>query len=154
MIESSRGRERELRPVCVLLVEDSPSDARLMLEALKEGQSQVTVQHVSDGEMALAYLRRQGDYAQAERPDLIFLDLNLPRRSGLEVLSEIKQDEGLRSIPVVVLTTSSDTHDVRESYQLSASCYVTKPVDLEEFVEAVRTIDHFFFSVATLPPHG
>jgi CheY-like chemotaxis protein len=139
-------------PVEVLLVEDDPGDVLMTREAFAEHTvgSKLTV--VSDGEEALAYLRRQGAYKSASRPDLILLDLNLPRRDGREVLAEIKTDEALRPIPVVVLTTSSSEEDILSSYQLHANAYVTKPVDFAAFVEVVQQIDEFFIGVVELPP--
>ena len=127
------------KQVEILLVEDSPTDARLTIEALKQGKARNTVHHVEDGEQALAFLHREGDYKQAIMPDVILLDLNLPRKSGLEVLREIRAEERLRRVPVVVLTTSSDEQDVLAAYGLNANCYLIKPVNMEEFVEAMKT---------------
>ena len=140
----------EARVINVLLVEDDPGDVLMTREAFEEYlHNRLDV--VSDGSEALAYLRREGEYADAPRPDLILLDLNLPRRDGREVLAEVKADENLRTIPVIVLTTSQADEDVLRSYQLHANAYVTKPVDFDGFIEAIRQIDHFFVSVVQLP---
>lgn len=136
----------------ILLVEDSASDARLTLEALKEGKLTNLVHHVSDGEEAMAFLRRQGTFANAARPDLVLLDLNMPRKSGLEVLEEIRADDSLKRLPVVILTTSENELDVGRAYDLHANCYITKPVDLDKFIDVVQQIDRFWVSTATLPP--
>jgi CheY-like chemotaxis protein len=140
-------------PIEVLLVEDDPGDVLMTREAFEEHKLRNHLSVVSDGEEALAFLRREGLHADAPRPDLILLDLNLPRRDGREVLQEIKQDPQLRQIPVVVLTTSQADEDILRSYQLHANAYVTKPVDFERFVSVVRRIDEFFVSVVKLPPH-
>jgi CheY-like chemotaxis protein len=140
----------EARVINVLLVEDDPGDVLMTREAFEEYlHNRLDV--VSDGSEALAYLRREGEYTDAPRPDLILLDLNLPRRDGREVLAEVKADENLRTIPVIVLTTSQADEDVLRSYQLHANAYVTKPVDFDGFIEAIRQIDHFFVSVVQLP---
>jgi two-component system, chemotaxis family, response regulator Rcp1 len=135
----------------VLLVEDNPGDVRLTKEALKEGKllNQVTV--VGDGVEALSFLRRQGKYADAAPPDLILLDLNLPKKDGRQVLAEIKTDPSLRRIPVVVLTTSSAEEDILKTYDLHANCYITKPVDLEQFMRVVKSIEDFWVTVVRLP---
>jgi chemotaxis family two-component system response regulator Rcp1 len=140
------------RPIEILLVEDSPSDAELTREALHEGRVINNLQVVSDGEQALAFLRRQGPYPSAPRPDMILLDLNLPRKDGREVLSEIKADQSLKRIPVVVLTTSQEESDVMTAYGLNANCYITKPVDLEQFIHVVQCVDNFWLNIVTLPP--
>jgi CheY-like chemotaxis protein len=140
----------EVRVINVLLVEDDPGDVLMTREAFEEYLNN-RLDVVSDGADALAYLRREGEYADAPRPDLILLDLNLPRRDGREVLAEIKADDSLRHIPVIVLTTSRADEDVLRSYQLHANAYVTKPVDFDGFIEAIRQIDHFFVSVVQLP---
>lgn len=139
------------RPVEILLVEDNPGDVRLTRESLKDGKIHTRLNVVSDGEEALAFLYRRGPYATAPRPDLILLDLNLPRRSGREVLAEIKVDENLRRIPVVVLTSSEAEQDILASYDLNANCYITKPVDLEQFIRVVRSIEDFWLTVVKLP---
>jgi CheY-like chemotaxis protein len=135
-----------------LLVEDNPGDVRLTKEALKEGKVVNNLQTVGDGEEAMSYLRRQGPYAQVTRPDLILLDLNLPKKSGREVLAEIKEDPDLRRIPVVILTVSEAEQDIIKSYNLHANCYITKPVNLEQFMEVVQSIENFWLTVVMLPP--
>jgi CheY-like chemotaxis protein len=136
----------------VLLVEDDPGDVLMTQEAFDEHKVRNRLAVVSDGAEALSYLRQEGQYATAVRPDLILLDLNLPRRDGREVLAEIKTDDDLRQIPVVVLTTSQADEDILSSYQLHANAYVTKPVDFEKFITVVRQIDEFFVTVVKLPP--
>jgi CheY-like chemotaxis protein len=140
------------RPIEILLVEDSPSDTDLTVEALKKGKVLNHLSIVDDGVKALEFLRRQGSYAAAPRPDVILLDLNLPRKDGREVLAEIKTDEFLRSIPIVVLTTSQAEEDVLRVYQLNGNCYITKPVDFRKFMEVVRAIEDFWLTVVKLPP--
>jgi len=144
--------ENAAKPVEILLVEDNLGDMRLTKEALKEGKVYSNLHWVKDGVEALDFLRRQGRFADAPRPDLILLDLNLPKKDGREVLSVIKADESLKHIPVVVLTTSKAEEDVLRSYELHANCYVTKPVDLEKFIFVVKCIDSFWLTVVTLPP--
>jgi CheY-like chemotaxis protein len=139
-------------PIEVLLVEDDPGDVLMTREAFEEHKVGNRLSVVSDGVDALAYLRREEPFQEATRPDLILLDLNLPRRDGREVLAEIKNDSALRQIPVVVLTTSRADEDVLRSYQLHANAYVTKPVDFDRFVKVVKQIDDFFISVVRLPP--
>jgi two-component system, chemotaxis family, response regulator Rcp1 len=136
----------------ILLVEDNPGDVRLTREALRIGKVPNTLRTVSDGLEALAYLRKEGQYHEAPVPDLILLDLNLPRKDGREVLAEIKQDPELRRIPVVVMTTSAAEQDILKSYDLHANCYVTKPPDFARLVAVVRAIEDFWLSVAKLPP--
>jgi two-component system, chemotaxis family, response regulator Rcp1 len=143
---------RRTHPIEILLVEDNPGDVRLTREALKEGKVANHLHVAADGVEALAFLRREGRFADAVRPDVILLDLNLPRKDGREVLEEIKRDAGLRTIPVVVLTSSQAEQDVVRAYDLSANCYVTKPVDLDQFISVVRSIDDFWFSIVKLPP--
>jgi two-component system, chemotaxis family, response regulator Rcp1 len=138
----------------ILLVEDNPGDARLTLEAFKEGKVLNHITVVQDGVDAMAYLRREGIHAKASVPDLILLDLNLPRKSGREVLAEIKQDERLRTIPVVVLTTSADEEDVAQAYHNHANCYLTKPVELEQFLRVVNSIESFWLTLVRLPANG
>jgi CheY-like chemotaxis protein len=142
----------EGRPIEILLVEDSPSDTELTLEALKDFKVRNHVSVVEDGVLALQFLRREGPYAEAPRPDLIMLDLNLPRKDGREVLAEIKKDDSLKLVPIVVLTTSRADQDVLRAYQLNANCYITKPVDFNQFLEVVRSIEAFWLFVVTLPP--
>jgi CheY-like chemotaxis protein len=139
------------RTIEILLVEDNPGDARLTLEAFKEGKVLNHLTVMKDGVEALAYLRREGSYSFARMPDLILLDLNLPRKSGREVLAEIKADERLRTIPVVVLTTSADEQDVARAYSQHANCYITKPVDLEQFLHVVHSIEDFWLTLVRLP---
>ncbi|HLJ52414.1 MAG TPA: response regulator [Rhizomicrobium sp.] len=141
------------RPIEILLVEDNPGDARLTQEALREGKIRNNLHHARDGVEALAFLRREGEYAKAPKPDLVLLDLNLPRKDGREVLAEMKQDSRLRTIPVVVLTTSEAENDIVRSYELHANCYITKPVGLEQFISIVREIETFWLAVVTLPTH-
>jgi chemotaxis family two-component system response regulator Rcp1 len=139
------------RPIQILLVEDSPTDAKLTMTALKKAKVANNVTHVEDGVQAMEFVRREGDYAQAARPDLILLDLNLPRKDGREVLHELKTDPDLKLIPVVVLTTSEAEQDVLRSYELHANCYVTKPVNFERFLEIVQSIESFWLTVVALP---
>lgn len=140
-----------VEPINILLVEDNPGDVRLTVEALREGKVHNQLSVVHDGVETLAFLRREGEFAEAPRPDVILLDLNLPKKDGREVLAEIKADERLRRIPVVVLTTSKAEEDILRSYALHANCYVTKPVDLEQFITVVRSIEDFWFSIVRLP---
>jgi CheY-like chemotaxis protein len=136
----------------ILLVEDNPGDAELARIALEENKLCNELFVVEDGVEAMAFLRREGRYDKAPRPDLILLDLNLPRKDGREVLAEVKADESLRPIPVVVLTTSREDEDILRAYKLNANCYVTKPVDFEQFAKVVKEIDNFWFGIVTLPP--
>jgi two-component system, chemotaxis family, response regulator Rcp1 len=138
-------------PIEILLVEDSPGDVRLTREALKDAKMQISLHVAADGIEAIAFLERTGTHVDAPRPDLILLDLNLPRKDGREVLKEIKQSPALKSIPVVILTTSSSEVDVLQSYELHANCYISKPVDLNGFLKVVKSIDNFWLSVVTLP---
>ena len=140
------------RPIEVLLVEDNPGDVRLTKEALKEGKVRNNLNVAVDGVEALAYLRREGKYAGSVRPDLILLDLNLPRMDGREVLEVIKADPALRNIPVVVLTSSQAEQDIVRAYDLHANCYITKPVDLDQFITVVKSIEDFWFTIVKLPP--
>jgi two-component system, chemotaxis family, response regulator Rcp1 len=141
----------EHRGLSILLVEDNPGDVRLMKEALKEAEVSTHLSVVYDGEAALSFLRRRNGYTDAPRPDLIFLDLNLPRRDGREVLAEIKSDDQLRRIPVVVLTTSEAERDIVNAYDLHANCYVKKPIDLDKFIQVVRECERFWLQIARLP---
>ena len=136
----------------ILLVEDNPDDVELTIAAMKEAKIKNVVFTVEDGVEALEFLHRQGEYENAPRPDLILLDLNLPRKNGRQVLAEIKSDESLRRIPVVVLTMSHDDEDILQAYDLHANCYITKPVDLNQFTAIVKNIDNFWFSIVKLPP--
>ncbi|MGA2724499.1 MAG: response regulator [Bryobacteraceae bacterium] len=139
------------RPIEILLVEDSPSDTDLTVEALAAAKVTNRLSIVEDGVQAMEFLHREGQYAQAPRPDLILLDLNLPRKDGREVLAEIRSDEKLTSIPVVVLTTSQAEQDVMRAYTLHANCYITKPVDFRQFLEVIEAIEGFWLSVVKLP---
>lgn len=142
---------RYVRPIEILLVEDNPGDIRLTEEALEDAKVRNNLRVARTGLEAVNYLRRKGDFGEAPRPDLILLDLNLPEKSGLDVLSEIKADENLRRIPVVVLTSSAAEEDVLKAYNLNANCYITKPVDLDQFIRVVRSIEDFWFSIVKLP---
>ncbi len=142
------------KPIDILLVEDNPGDVRLAQEALKDSKVRNNLFVVRDGVEAMAYLRREGKYADALRPDLVLLDLNLPRKDGREVLAEIKGDEGLRQIPTVILTVSKDEADVLKTYDLHANCFITKPIDLGEFIKVVRSIEDFWLTIVRLPPNG
>lgn len=141
----------EGRSVRILLVEDNPGDVRLTREALKEAKVRNEIIVAVDGEEAMRVLRREGNHASAKRPDVILLDLNLPRKSGLEVLKEVKSDASLKRIPVVVITSSKAEQDIVRSYDLHANCYVTKPVDLLQFLEVVKVVDEFWLSIVRLP---
>ena len=143
--------EINAKPVEVLLVEDNPGDVRLTREALKDSKVLNKLHVVEDGEAALAFLRQEGAYANAPRPDLILLDLNMPRKDGREVLSIIKADENLKQIPVVILTTSDSEEDILKSYNLNANCYITKPVDFEKFIMVVKAIEEFWLTIVKLP---
>jgi len=143
--------EKIVKEIEILVVEDSPGDVRLTIEALKDAKIHNHLNVVSDGEEALAFLRKQGQYANAPRPDLILLDLNLPKKDGREVLKEIKQEENLKRIPVVVLTISTAEKDILKAYDLHANCYINKPVDFEQFTDVVKSIEDFWFSVVKLP---
>ena len=140
------------RPVEILLVEDNPGDVRLTQETLKDSKLLNRISVAADGVEAMAFLRREGQYVKATCPDLILLDLNLPKKDGREVLAEIKTDEQLRRIPVVVLTTSSTEQDILKTYDLHANCYITKPVNLDQFIAVVKAIEEFWFTIVKLPP--
>lgn len=142
------------KSVEILLVEDNPGDVRLTQEVLKEAKVHNNLNVVVDGEEALSFLHRQGQYADAPRPDLIMLDLNLPKKDGHEVLAVIKREEDLQRIPVVVLTTSQAEEDILKAYNLSANCYITKPVDLDQFIAVVKSIEDFWLILVKLPPTG
>lgn len=145
---------QKVRPVQILLVEDNLGDVRLTMEALKEAKVLNKLTVVKDGIEALSLLRREGPHAGAARPDLILLDLNLPRKDGREVLAEIKADDDLKRIPVVILTTSQDEQDVLKTYNLYANCYITKPVDLDQFITVVKSIEDFWLGIVVLPKNG
>ena len=140
------------RPIEILMVEDNPGDVRLTLEALKEGKVRNNLHTVEDGEEAMKFLRHQDTYAKAPRPDLVLLDLNLPKKNGREVLAEIKADPDLKRIPVVILTVSEAEQDIIKSYNLHANCYITKPVNLEQFIQVVKSIEDFWLTIVMLPP--
>jgi chemotaxis family two-component system response regulator Rcp1 len=139
------------RPIHILMVEDDPADVRLTREALKNKKVHTTMSTVEDGLEAMAYLRREGAYAGMPRPDLILLDLNMPRMDGREVLVELKKDPGLRRIPVIVLTTSEGEEDILSAYEMNANCYITKPVDWKQFIRVVELIEDFWLTVVKLP---
>jgi chemotaxis family two-component system response regulator Rcp1 len=139
------------RPVEFLLAEDNPGDVRLTKEALRESKISNNLNVVPDGVEAMAFLRRTGNYANAPRPDVILLDLNLPKKDGREVLAEVKADPNLRLIPVVIITSSEAEQDVLRTYELHANCYVTKPVDLEQFIKVIQSIETFWLTIVTLP---
>lgn len=139
------------QPIEILLVEDNPGDARLALEALKESKVHNNLHHVSDGVEAMKFLRRQMEQTGVPPPDLILLDLNMPRMDGREVLEEIKEDPDLRVIPVVVLTTSEAERDLLKSYGMHANAYIVKPIDLDRFMEVIQAIEEFWFSIVKLP---
>ncbi len=139
-------------PIDILLVEDNPGDVRLTEEALKEGKVANKVSVVADGMEAMDFLHRAGKYTSAPIPDLILLDLNLPKKNGREVLAEIKMDPKLKHIPIVVLTTSQAEKDIILTYNLHSNCYITKPVDFDQFIEVVKSIENFWFTVVKLPP--
>jgi chemotaxis family two-component system response regulator Rcp1 len=150
-MDQHKGRGK---PIEILLVEDNLGDVRLTREALKDAKVLNTLHVARDGEEATDFLFRKGNHASAPRPDLIILDLNLPRKDGREVLAEIKADEDLKRIPVVILTTSKSEEDVLKSYNLHANCYVTKPLDLDHFIKVVQAIEDFWFTVVKLPNEG
>jgi two-component system, chemotaxis family, response regulator Rcp1 len=135
----------------ILLVEDNEGDARLAKEAMRDSKIRNTLHHVTDGEEAMAFLRKEGKYSKLPRPDLILLDLNLPKKDGRQVLAEIKGDESLKRIPVVVLTVSSAEEDILKTYNLHANCYITKPLDLDQFMKVVRSVEDFWLTIVKLP---
>lgn len=139
-------------PIEILLVEDNPADVRLTIEALKEGKVANEINVAADGVEALAFLRREGKYENAPEPDLILLDLNLPKKNGREVLAEVKTDYRLKRIPVVILTSSQAETDIVATYNLHANCYITKPVDFGQFINVIRSIENFWFKIVKLPP--
>ncbi|TAG94928.1 MAG: response regulator [Oscillatoriales cyanobacterium] len=143
--------QTQVKPIEILLVEDSPSDADLAMEALSHGKILNNLNFVEDGVEAIKFLRKQAPYIKVPRPDLILLDLNLPKKSGVEVLQEIKTDPNLKLIPVLILTTSSAQEDIIKSYSLHANCYITKPVDFLQFTKVVRLIEEFWLTVVKLP---
>jgi CheY-like chemotaxis protein len=139
-------------PIQILLVEDSPGDVRLTQEVLRDARIANDLHVVGDGEQAMAFLRQEGEFARRPRPDLVLLDLNLPRKDGREVLADLSGDPELKAIPVIVLTTSEAEEDILRSYQLAANAYITKPIDLNEFIAVVRSIENFWLSIVRLPP--
>ena len=139
------------RPIEILLVEDSPTDAQLTAEALRDDELRNNVHHVEDGEIAMSFLRREGSFGQAPRPDVILLDLNLPKKDGREVLAEIRSDPVLKSLVVIVLTTSRDERDIRSAYVLNANSYISKPLDFTQFTAVIGAVKNFFFRVIALP---
>ncbi len=141
----------ETRPIEILLVEDNPSDVRLTVEALKEAKVRNNLHIVTDGEEAMDSLYRRGKYKNATHPDLILLDLNLPKKDGREILAEIKKDTALKRIPIVILTTSSAEEDILRAYDLHANCYITKPVDFDQFMKVVQSIENFWLTIVCLP---
>jgi len=141
-----------LRDIEILLVEDNPADVQLTIEALKDAKLNNHLSVAEDGVEAMAFLRKEGKYANAPRPDLVLLDLNMPRKNGREVLKDIKSDEDLKTIPVVILTTSEAEQDIIKSYRLNANCYVTKPVDFFQFMKVVKAIEDFWMCIVKLPP--
>jgi len=146
MSQNTRGE-----PIEILLVEDNEDDANLTIDALRDGRVRNRITHVENGVEAMAFLRREGKYASAPRPDLILLDLNMPRKNGREVLEEVKGDPELRCIPVVVMTSSDDEKDILGAYQRHVNCYITKPLDLDQFVAVVKSIESFWFTIVKLP---
>ena len=140
------------RPIEMLMIEDNPDDVELTIEALKDTQARINVSAAGNGVEAMEFLRRQGRFADAPRPDLILLDLNLPRRDGREVLRDIKTDPQLRHIPVMILTTSSDEDDVLNAYRSYVNCYITKPVDFDQYMEVIQAIELFWLRITRLPP--
>src|SRR5690242_10715706 len=149
---NSHPLDSGVHQIHILLVEDNPGDVRLTKEAFRDAKVRNLLSVVPDGVAAIEFLRRQGQYANATRPDVILLDLNLPRKDGREVLSEIKADPELRRIPVVILTTSEAEDDILKAYNLSANCYITKPVDLDQFLLVIRSIEDFWLTFVKLPP--
>lgn len=143
-----------VKPINILLVEDNPGDADLAREALDNSKLNNALHVVDDGEKAMSFLRQEGSYVDVPLPDLILLDLNLPKKDGRQVLAEIKADQDLKQIPVVILTTSQAEEDVIKTYNLHANCYITKPIDLNQFLHVVRSIEDFWLSIVVLPPKG
>jgi len=137
--------------VDILLVEDNEGDARLAMEAMRDSKIRNNMHHISDGEEAIAFLRKEGKYSKVPRPDLILLDLNLPKKDGRQVLAEIKNDDELKRIPVVILTVSSAEEDILKTYNLHANCYITKPIDLSQFMKVVRSVEDFWLTIVKLP---
>ncbi len=143
---------RQLKPVNILIVEDNRADIRLIEEAFKEGKLYIDLDVAEDGVEAMAYLRKEGNYKDVNSPDLILLDLNMPRKNGYEVLEEIKLDDNLRRIPVIIMTISKAEEDILKSYNLHANAYIVKPVELNQFIETVKSLEEFWFTIIKLPP--
>lgn len=143
-----------LQPIEILLVEDNPGDVRLTSEVFKEGKIRNKLHVVKDGEEALQFLKKEGKFAKAVHPDLILLDLNLPKKDGREVLDDIKNDPDLKRIPVIILTTSTAEEDIVKTYNSNANCFVSKPVDLDEFISVIKSIENFWLTIVKLPPDG
>jgi len=141
-------------PIEILLVEDNPGDVRLVREVFKDAKVANNISVAEDGVEAMAFLRKEGKFADSVRPDLVLLDLNLPKKDGREVLTEIKTDDALKRIPVIVLTTSSAEEDIMKSYSAYANSYITKPINLSQFIEVVRSIEDFWLTIVKLPPNG
>ncbi len=139
------------KPIDILMVEDNPGDARLTIEALKDSRINNELYHAKDGAEGMAFLRKEGEYADAPRPDIILLDINLPKKNGHEVLKEIKENKDLRTIPVVMLTTSEAEQDIIKAYEQHANCYISKPVDLSKFIQIARHIEDFWLTIVKLP---
>jgi len=152
MGSKEKGTRPADRPIEILLVEDSPGDVRLTEEALKGGKVRNNMCVVNDGAEAMDFLRRKGRHAEAVRPDVILLDLNLPKKDGREVLAEVKSDEDLRRIPVIILTISGAEQDILETYNHHANCYITKPIDVDQFIKVMRSFEDFWLTIVTLPP--
>ena len=147
-------QQDNIKVIDILLVEDSEGDARLSMEAMRDSKIRNKMHHVVDGEEAMAFLRKEGKYSKAPRPDLILLDLNLPKKDGREVLAEIKKDDELKRIPVVVMTISSSEEDILKSYNLHANCFITKPIDLSQFMKVVHSVEDFWLTIVKLPNGG
>lgn len=145
-------QDMSIKPIAILLAEDNPGDSRLTMEAFKEGKIYCQIHPVENGEQAMSFLQQKAEYKNAPRPDLILLDLNMPKKNGREVLKEIKQDAKLCRIPVIILTTSKAEEDILETYDLHANCYITKPVGLDEFINVVKSIENFWLTIVKLPP--
>jgi CheY-like chemotaxis protein len=144
-------QQDQSKVVDILLVEDNEGDARLAMEAMRDSKIRNNMHHISDGEEAIAFLRKEGKYSKVPRPDLILLDLNLPKKDGRQVLAEIKNDDELKRIPVVILTVSSAEEDILKTYNLHANCYITKPIDLSQFMKVVRSVEDFWLTIVKLP---
>jgi len=147
-------QQDNIKVIDILLVEDSEGDARLSMEAMRDSKIRNKMHHVVDGEEAMAFLRKEGKYSKAPRPDLILLDLNLPKKDGREVLAEIKNDDKLKRIPAVVLTISNAEEDILKSYNLHANCFITKPIDLGQFMKVVHSVEDFWLTIVKLPNGG